>query len=112
AEHKVHGYLREHDGLLTKIDVPGAEGFTLPFAVAAAERTVGEFVGADAVHGFRTDGDQYVGFDAPGTGTGTQVFDVTDDGTIVGCSGSYVSDSTPDPDRGANDILDLWLTPA
>ena len=106
------GDLREHDGLLTKINVPGAEGFTLPFGVAAGEQTVGEFIGVDAVHGFRTDGDRYTSFDAPGTGTVNQVFDVTDGGTIVGYSGRYVSGSTLDPDRAANDILDLWLARA
>jgi len=29
------------------------------------EQTVGEFVGVDAVHGFRTDGYRYPSFDAP-----------------------------------------------
>lgn len=66
----------------------------------------------DAVHGFPTDGYRYTSFDAPGTGTVNQVFDVTDGGTIVGYSGRYVSGSTPDPDRAANDILDLWLARA
>jgi uncharacterized membrane protein len=112
TQHQVHGYLREHDGLLTDINVPGADGFTLPFGVAAGEQTVGEFVGADAIHGFRTDGDRYMSFDAPGTGTVNQVYDVTDGGTIVGYSGHYVSNSRPDPDRAANDILDLWLARA
>jgi len=47
-----------------------------------------------------------------GTGTVNQVFDVTDGGTIVGYSGRYVSGSTPDRYRAANDILDLWLARA
>lgn len=37
---------------------------------------------------------------------------MTDGGTIVGYSGRYVSGSTPDPYRAANDILDLWLARA
>ena len=37
---------------------------------------------------------------------------MTDGGTIVGYSGRYVSGSTPDRYRAANDILDLWLARA
>jgi probable HAF family extracellular repeat protein len=102
GQRKVHGYVRDHDGLITKVDAPGADRVTLPFAIAARSQTVGHFVDAgQAWHGFVTDTERYTMIDPPGVSTINQLFDITDTGKIVGFSGRPATDSTAASATGA-----------
>jgi hypothetical protein len=66
----VHGFVRTRDGVITKIDVPGAK-HTWAFNINSAGTVAGYYNKGEVFHGFvRDPGGAITTFDAPGAGTG------------------------------------------
>jgi probable HAF family extracellular repeat protein len=91
ADGAVHGFLRDHHGEWTSLDVPGSKGGTIAFGINGHGEIVGTYTdddwytdhaflfrpGHDGAHG------SYVPFDYPGASV-TEAYGVNDDGDVVG----------------------------
>ena len=83
-----HGFLRDPDGALTTIDVPGAHQ-TFPYSINPAGAIAGYYGVAGVIHGFlRAPNGTLTTFDAPGAGTGfaqgTLALNINPAGEIAG----------------------------
>jgi uncharacterized membrane protein len=93
ADGSAHGFLRDHQGKWTSLDVPGAEGATLAFGINGQGEIVGAYSNDDwnTDHGFlfrpghHGAPGSYLPFDYPGASSAqTEPYGINDDGDVVG----------------------------
>jgi uncharacterized membrane protein len=91
ADGSSHGFLRDHHGKWTSLDVPGSEGGTLAFGINGHGEIVGAYTddGWNSDHGFLYRGGHdgapghYLPIDYPGAIL-TEAYGINDDGDVVG----------------------------
>ena len=89
-----HGFLRDPDGALTTIDVPGAHQ-TFPYSINPAGAIAGYYGVAGVIHGFlRAPNGTLTTFDAPGAGTGFAQGTLTRNLNPAGAIAGYYNDNS------------------